>query len=127
MLVVGMETTCFLADGGSTASSAHICMDVTGKRVWKLTDILKDNGKLSALITAEARRMYHYEAGKKQESKFNTEYVVPTDNFTLANNGIMFCYNNPDESFWANEVRIFVGYDQMKDLLTSDFKKRMKL
>jgi hypothetical protein len=128
MLVIGQDISDFHNNGSTVNCPAYLCLDVKQQKIWKLSDVVDTgNNKLTAAVRKATQTLYHQEAGKKSGYLFDFEQIKPTENFILCNKGLMFCYKNPDESFWTSEIRIFVPYAQLKDILKKDFKKRMKL
>ena len=115
-----------------TDRNLYLCLDVKDKKVLKPEDILAiNNDALTALLEKAFRKKYQIDAGKKLSDYFTTEKMPLTDNFTLANRGLLFSYS-PSKVFKDDqdiadlqEMRIFLSYDELAGMLKPEFKVRL--
>ncbi len=115
-----------------TDRNLYLCLDVKDKKVLKLDDILTiNNDALTTLLEKTFRKKYQLEPGKKLSDLFTTDKMPFTDNFTLANKGLIFSYS-PSKIFRDDqdiadlqEMRIFLSYDDLAGLLKPEFKTRV--
>ncbi len=109
--------------------STFACMDVLSKKVWELKDIMHvDTAKLMALIADEARREFQIPKDSALSNGLLVDTIHVTTNCYFTHTGITFNYV-PYEiaSFADGEVRMFIPFTRLMDMLTPEFKQRMKL
>ena len=111
---------------GSHFRNTYCCIDVQGKKIWQLNDIMEVDSKwLTPLLRAEAQKIAQ-QPNNLLAQKINTDNIPLTDNFYFTNTGVTFCYFAgviaPEE---IEEVRLFISFNQLKPRLKDDFKKRM--
>jgi hypothetical protein len=107
----------------------HICLDMNRKKRIFLKDILQpDIAKITAQLNAGIRKQLKLSPTEQLSDQLLVDAVPLTDNFFISDRGITFCYS-PGEiaGFAYGGVMLFVPYTDVSNMLTDDFKKRMKL
>lgn len=109
--------------------STYTCLDVTGKKIWHLSDVLTvDTSALSAILETEARHIFNIPAGEKLSERLLVDTINVTDNFHFTSAGITFHYNPYEIASYADgEVSLFIPFNRLSAYLTPNFKKRMNL
>jgi len=117
-----------------TDRNRYLCLDVQNKKLLKLDDIIEPNNDLLISLLEKAfRNKYQLEPGRKISELFITEKMPRTDNFILVNKGLIFSYypakifRDSEDISELQEMRLFLSYDELQNLLKPDFKARMGL
>jgi hypothetical protein len=109
--------------------STFLCVDVQTKKVWNLKDIMHaDTIKLMKIIEDEAHRIFNIPKDSALSNGLLVDTIPVTTNCYFTHTGITFNYV-PYEiaSFADGEVKFFIPFNRIMDMLTAEFKKRMKL
>jgi hypothetical protein len=104
---------------------AYLCLDVRNQKQLELKDMLVANTNvLSPLLEKELRKKYKLDPSKDLKTWLLKSKIPVTSNAYPAHKGIVFTYN-PGELLPNDNVDIFLSYDDLRNLLTEDFKKRI--
>jgi len=115
---------------------SFLCLDVLNKRILTLNDILNiDETRLSALLEKSVRKNYNLDPNKELSAWFLFDKIPVSEKIMIGNKGINFYYAI-DEVIPAKDyqdkfldrhtpIKIFLSYDDLKDMLKDDFKKRV--
>jgi hypothetical protein len=109
--------------------TSFVNMDLRNQKVFTLEDILViDTLRLSTMLDNEARRYFGMAPGEKISNRLFTDKVSYTRNFYITAKGITFSYGTYEIASYADgEIRLFLPYKSITDILKSDFRARMKL
>lgn len=112
----------------------YLCLDMMNKKKLKLGDILDVNNELlTSLLEKAFRKKYQLDPGKKLNDLFIDGKLPMTDNFILVNKGLIFSYcpakifKDGEDISELQEMRIFLSYDELENILKPIFKKRIGL
>jgi len=110
-------------------NASYLNIDVQGKRLWRLEDIMTvDSIKLQSLLEAAGRRYFNMSTTTKLEENFLVDRIMPNGNLYITGTGIMFVYNQYEIASYAQGViPLFIPYTKIKDLLKPEFKERIGL
>ena len=128
-LVIGNQWYDYSGGAHGNHGSSYVNMDVKGKKVWHLNDVLQvDSIAISRVLDAEARIKFKVPAGKSMEDIILTSSVPATNNFIIADRGLTFCYDPYEIASYADgEIKLFIPYNKLKSLLKPEFVARMGL
>ena len=120
--------------GTYTNANSYLCLDVKNRKILLAGDILiQNNDLLKKLLENAFRKKYQLDAGKKLSELFIAGTMPVTDNIILVSKGLIFSYS-PATIFRENEdiadmeeMRIFLSYDELGDMLQPRFKERIGL
>lgn len=117
--------------GGAHGNYAgnYLNLDMENNKLWKLEEVLTvDSVKLSNELNAAARKRYRMPATEPLEGHYFDNSIGVNGNFYLTHKGISFCYNPYEIASYAQgQIKLFIPYANISDLLTPAFKERMKL
>jgi hypothetical protein len=119
--------------GGSSGQGIYIsnyaCVDMRGQKIWRLEDMINiDATRLQPLLEEEVRKMFKIGANDALHKTLTVDAVPLTESIFITGTGITFCYNPMVMGTDADgEIRVFLPYSKLGDLLKGDFKKRMGL
>lgn len=110
-------------------NSSYTCLDVTGKKIWQLDDVMDiDTAAISAILETETRRIFKIAPGEKLSERLLVDTVDVTGNFYFTSAGITFVYGPYALASYADgEVSLFIPFNRLSTYLTPEFKKRMNL
>ncbi|PQJ12036.1 hypothetical protein CJD36_009620 [Flavipsychrobacter stenotrophus] len=97
-------------------------IDVANKKILTTADILTPD---KATLTTLLRNEYNNVKTPENIEKIPADNIVPTENIIITHNGIAFNY--PQTSNCSSEVWVFLSYDQLKPILTQNFRDKMKI
>jgi hypothetical protein len=129
MVIMRFGSSQYLGGAHGIYGSSYSCIDVSGKKIWHLSDVLKpDVGVLSTLLEAEARIQFSIPATEALSERLLTDTIKATNNFYFTSAGIFFHYN-PYEiaSFADGEVELYIPYSKLSTMLLPAFKNRMNI
>ncbi len=128
---VVLDFSMYNYSGGADGNyqSHYINVDITGRKVWHLNDIITvDTTRLYALFDAEARKCFGIKPTSTLKDYLIYDVVPPTDNFAISDRGLTFHYNPLEIATTPDgDVALFLSYAKLGDLLKPEFKTRMKL
>lgn len=114
------------AHGNYGSSFANI--DLAGKRIWHLTDIVADTNALRPVLNDAAIAYFRLKQGSGMHERLLVDEVPPTANVYLGNKGLSFVYNPYEIASYADgQITLFLPYQKLLPLLTPAFKQRMRL
>ena len=117
--------------GGTSGNyqSHYINLDVAGRKVWHLNDIITvDTSRLYKLFDEEARKCFGIKPGRPLKDYLIYDVIPPTDNFAISDRGLTFHYNPQELATTTDgDIALFLSYTKLGDLLKPEFKQRMKL
>ncbi len=120
-----MECTgfCRSSASGLKTKNPYSCIDVAHKKVWHLNDVVADKTKLTELLWDS------YKASIQANARvvLAPEKIAPVESMILTQNGLVFCDPSGDDMHLNDETRIFVPYEKLDKVLTTEFKSRMNL
>ncbi|GAA4464406.1 hypothetical protein GCM10023093_14640 [Nemorincola caseinilytica] len=108
----------------------YLCIDVPGKKVFALPDVLQaDTPVLLSLIEAEVRRQFRIPQGQPLIERLATESITTLPHeFSFTSTGIIFHYAPYDIASYADgEVDLFISFTKLRSLLLPAFVKRMNI
>ena len=128
-VVIGNQWYDYSGGAHGNHGSRYVNMDVKGKKIWQLADIMQvDSAAISRVLDAEARIKFKVPAGKAIEDILLASSVPATNNFIIADRGITFCYDPYEIASYADgEIKLFIPYNRLKQLLKPEFVARMGL
>ncbi|MCB9045359.1 MAG: DUF3298 and DUF4163 domain-containing protein [Chitinophagales bacterium] len=129
--IIVLDNSHYEYTGGAHGSfgSFYLNIDRRNKKQLVLNDIMTvDSLQLIALLTKEAKTHFDLEAGQPLSARmFSDELFVP-NNFYISNKGITFSYGLYEIASYADGlVELFIPYNKITELLTPEFKQRMRL
>lgn len=109
--------------------STFLCIDCKEQKVLQLSDVMNiDTARLVVLLERKARDMFGMNNAEPLTSQMLAEELYVPSNFYITNKGVVFVYGTYEIASYADgEINLFIPYEQLMDLLTPAFKKRMKL
>jgi len=109
--------------------STFLNLDLRNNKDWQLAEIMQvDTALLSSLLEKEVRRYMQIPPAESLGEHLLEDEVKPNGNFFLTHKGITFNYQPYEIAAYAyGEVRIFIPYTAIGQLLTPAFKERMQL
>lgn len=119
----------YLGGAHGMHSNKYTNLDVAGKKVWRMGDVMTvDTAALSAILETEARRIFKIATGEKLSERFLVDTIDVTDNFYFTSAGVTFVYAPYAIASYADgDVYLFIPYNRLSAYLTPEFKKRMQL
>ena len=127
LLVVGQSQDEY--SGGAHGNSAcyYLNIDVSGKKVWHLQDVLQvDSAAISRLLDESARHTFKIAAQYPLDNTLMVEHVPATDNFLISDVGVTFQYPPyAIASFADGQIALFLSYKKLKPFLKQEFIVRM--
>lgn len=100
--------------------------DLANKKALNLTDVFKPGfeQKLTVALHRNARRLFGLKPKQKLGTVLFEDEIPLTDNFGLTTKGIFFNYAPYEIASYAQgEIRVFVPFEEVKELLAADFMK----
>ncbi len=114
------------AHGNYGSSFANI--DLAGKRIWKLADIVADTAALRPPLNDAAIAFFNLKPGEGMEQRMLVDEVPPTDNVCVGPKGLSFVYNPYEIASYADgQVSLYIPYKKLLPVLTPAFRTRMRL
>ena len=115
--------------GGAHPNSwnRYVCMDIAGKKVLHLGDILNiDTPKLRSMLEVLIRRHFDMKPGYSLSSRLLVDTIPVTDNIIISETGITFHYNAYEIASYVDGDSYYrISYAQLGDMLKPEFKARM--
>ena len=107
----------------------YACIDMTGKKVWQLNDVLQaDRTAISALLETEVRKQFSIQATEALSDRLLTDTIKPTNNFYCTSTGIVFHYNPYEIASYADgEVDLYIPFSKLGSMLLPAFRQRMAI
>lgn len=109
-------------------STAFSVYDLSTHKVITLDDIISVDSEILKKALEKAAKKQLTDGKTSLGDILNSETFDPTLNIALTNKGVLFAYA-PYEiaSFAQGEIRLFVPFEEIKEALKPEFKKRMGL
>lgn len=128
IVVLGFANNNYSGGAHPNYSDNFVCLDVTGKRVLRLGDILNiDTMKMYSLLEQSARIKMDIAPGDSLTSRLQVDTIPLTDNFIVSETGITFHYNPYEIASYAEgDFNFFVSYAQLSSMLKPEFRARMQ-
>jgi hypothetical protein len=112
----------------SNYSSSFTNIDVAGKRVWTLPDIVSDTIALRPLLSDAAISFLRLKPGQSVGGRLLVDEVPVTANVFIGAKGLSFVYNPYEIASYAEgQITLFLPYTKLLQILTPAFRQRMKL
>jgi hypothetical protein len=129
LLVLQVTSEGYTGGAHGMYGSGFLNIDIRNQRVIELEDVMiVDTLRLSTVLDREARKYFGIEPSKKISDRLFVETVKPNGNFFLTNTGITFNYTPYEIASYADgEIRLFIPYKAITDILKSSFRERMHL
>ncbi len=108
--------------------SAFANIDLDRQRIWNIKDVVADTTALRPFLAQAAIAYFRLRPGDRMDDRLLVDAIPPTDNFFLSATGLTMVYNPYEVASYADgQVKLFLPYSRILDLLTPAFRERMGL
>lgn len=129
MVVLQFDHYTYSGGAHGMNASSYTCIDVTGKRMWELNDILHvDTVALFTLLEAEARKQFQIPSGEPLESRLISNDISMPDDVSFTSTGLIFHYAPYSIASYADgDVDLYIPFSKLGSMLHPAFRQRMNI
>ncbi len=128
-VVLEFFTYQYMGGAHGNYGSSYLNVDMQLKKVWGMNDMMHiDTLKLMSLLDEAAHREFQVSGDSDLSISLMVDTIPITNNCFFTHTGITFNYVPYEIACFADgEIQLFIPFTRLMDMLTPEFKKRMKM